>query len=117
MSEDVLNIDAGLVTANGNAAFYARMLQMFEKSDALNLSALQSLLAANETDTAQRQAHSLKGIAGSIGATALQAQAAEIEMCLKAQQSESATLLMPALAARLVEVRAAIAAYLAVPKG
>jgi two-component system sensor histidine kinase/response regulator len=117
VSEDVLNIDAGLVTANGNAAFYARMLQMFEKSDALNLSVLQSLLAANETDTAQRQAHSLKGIAGSIGATALQAQAAEIEMCLKAQQSESATLLMPALAARLVEVRAAIAAYLAVPKG
>ncbi|MBU1664517.1 MAG: response regulator, partial [Gammaproteobacteria bacterium] len=106
---NVLDVAAGLVTANGDAGFYARMLRMFEASPAGDLAALAGLIDSGDLATARRQAHSLKGMSGSIGAQGLQAVMRDLEAALKDEQAETARALLPLAQARLAEVRETVA--------
>jgi len=54
------------------------------------LQALRELLAAGDVRTAQRQAHTIKGAAGNVGAEALRAVAAETELALRAGALQAA---------------------------
>ncbi|MDD5390633.1 MAG: response regulator [Gallionellaceae bacterium] len=106
---DVLDVAAGLVTANGDTGFYARMLRMFEASPAGDLAALSSLIDSGDLEAARRQAHSLKGMSGSIGAPGLQAVMRDLEAALKEKQAETARALLPLAQARLAAVRDTVA--------
>ncbi len=109
----VLDVSAGMVTANGDAAFFARMLRLFESSPAGNLDALAASIEAAEIDAARRQAHSLKGMAGSIGAAGLQGVMRELEQALKEENISAAITLLQTARSDLAAVREALAAYLA----
>ena len=75
-----LDVDAGLKRLMGKRDFYERMLRQFttgEESQAV--ATIRARLAEGDRDTAERTAHSLKGVAGTLGATELQARAGELE--------------------------------------
>ncbi|MES3023093.1 MAG: Hpt domain-containing protein [Pseudomonadota bacterium] len=75
----ILDTDDGLERVMGNRALYARMLKRFRTEyDGFSM-ALGVVLGAGETERAQRQAHTLKGAAGMIGACRLHQQAGALE--------------------------------------
>jgi HPt (histidine-containing phosphotransfer) domain-containing protein len=111
MAPDVLDVEAGMRTANGDAGFYARMLQRFETSPATDLDALASLIDAGDSATAHRQAHSLKGMCASIGATRLHTLMRDIELALKEEKANVAQALLPAARAGLAALRECVARY------
>ncbi len=108
----VLDIEAGLAIANGDNGFYRRMLGMFSNSPARNLATLTAGIDAGELTEARRQAHSLKGMSGSIGALALQERMRQIEAALKAEEVSAARAQLPSARADLEAVMAAMAEYL-----
>jgi HPt (histidine-containing phosphotransfer) domain-containing protein len=110
---EVLDVAAGLITANGDATFYARMLRLFDSSPAGDLGALNAAIDSGDLAAARRQAHSLKGMSGSIGAKGLQAVMRDLETALKAEKADAARELLPQAQARLAAVKAAITRYIA----
>ena len=79
-----LDMDAGLRRLNGNRKAYLNMLRMFVRNQQNTPAQLHAALAQGDWPTAERIAHSAKGVAGSIGAVALQEQAGLLEAALHA---------------------------------
>ncbi len=80
-----LNMAAGLRRLNGNRKAYLNMLRLFVRNQHNTPAQLHSALAIADWPTAERIAHSAKGVAGSIGAEALQEQARVLESALHAR--------------------------------
>lgn len=78
-----LDLDTGLYLAANNRELYVMMLKAFADNNCNSVSTIRISLAANDLSTAERIAHSLKGLAGTIGAKELQkaAKAAENAIC------------------------------------
>ncbi|WP_310449755.1 response regulator [Sulfuritalea sp.] len=70
-----LDLMRGLEIMHGNAANYARLLTMFADGHAEDLRQMAERLAAGDLPQVQRQAHSLKGSAGNVGAMRVSAAA------------------------------------------
>jgi two-component system sensor histidine kinase/response regulator len=70
---------AGLAHANGNAALYRKLLLRLREDWADLPTTVRIDLDAGETESARRGLHSLKGVAGNLGATELQGRAARAE--------------------------------------
>ncbi|MBL8481490.1 MAG: PAS domain S-box protein [Rhodocyclaceae bacterium] len=103
---DGLDVEAGLKTVLGRVANYTRLLRKFAAGRYGNTDELEHLLAAGDFDAAQRLAHTLKGVAGGLGAHSLQKLAGDLNLCLRDQpQSPDVT----QLAARLCGERARLA--------
>ncbi|MGV6475153.1 response regulator [Azotobacter vinelandii] len=66
----------------GNRALLDRLLARFAATQADAAARLGAALAAGDREGARRIAHTLKGLAGNIGATELATQAATLEQCL-----------------------------------
>jgi HPt (histidine-containing phosphotransfer) domain-containing protein len=85
----------GLDTSNalrrvtGNRKLYMKLLRQFVEGQADATDRIRAAIAAGERAVAERLAHTVKGVAGSIGANALQAVADALEHGIKAG-SESA---------------------------
>jgi two-component system sensor histidine kinase/response regulator len=79
---DGLDPTEGLRLAGGKTDLYLRMLRAFVTGTIA--SEMDSALAASDLETARRTAHSLKGVAATLGASRLREQAAALEACLKA---------------------------------
>ncbi|MBL8481690.1 MAG: response regulator, partial [Rhodocyclaceae bacterium] len=97
---NIAGLDAvfGLRCVNGNSVLYLRVLQMFAQRLPKDLIALRAALRRTDgLDEARRRAHTLKGTAGTVGATAVQAAAAALEALVK--QGADAGELADALAA------------------
>lgn len=75
---------AGLLYMQDDCDFYVQMLKQFAASHAQDAIRLHSALEAGDSAAAIRIAHSLKGLAGTLGAGALQAQAKALELELRA---------------------------------
>ena len=86
----VLNAASVLSTMDDDTESVKLLLQVFIDEHALDAKKLQQLAHQCTPDaigeTAFRLVHSLKGVAGSIGAEALRRQAEHIELCYKRQQ-------------------------------
>ncbi|MEJ2793373.1 response regulator [Iodobacter sp. LRB] len=77
-----LNMEVGLKYAMGNPDFYRRLLiKVLDEMPKIQLSLVDTLNTGNGMD-AKRHAHTLKGIAATIGADVLQKVAAELELAL-----------------------------------
>ncbi len=70
---------AGLMVAQGKLSLYARLLKRFAESEADFADRFRSALANDDREAATRHAHSLKGVAGNIGAAQLRQAASELE--------------------------------------
>ncbi len=79
---------AGLRACNGSLDLYLRLLRRFlDATDALRL---QEALAKLDLDAAQRTAHTLKGVAATLGAEALRADAATLERLIASRNGRDA---------------------------
>ena len=83
-----LDVDAGLRPVLGKRDLYEDLLRRFiDGQDARSITTLRTQLARSERADAERTAHSLKGVAGTLGASKLQASATALEDGLRAGAS------------------------------
>ncbi|GAB7081351.1 hybrid sensor histidine kinase/response regulator [Megalodesulfovibrio paquesii] len=73
-------LDTGLYRANRNTALYLRLLRSFARDYADAAARLRRELEAGQSDEARRLVHSIKGVAGNIGALTLSDAAAVVEL-------------------------------------
>ncbi len=84
-----LDVDAGLKRLMGKQDFYTRMLRQFTiGEEARTVATVRAQLEAGDRHTAERAAHSLKGVAATLGASALQGWAAELERSIREKEPE-----------------------------
>ena len=74
---------SGVQRIGGNIASYRKLLQKFAANQAGAPDEIRAALAESDHERSARLAHTLKGVSGSIGATAVQRAAAKLETALK----------------------------------
>jgi HPt (histidine-containing phosphotransfer) domain-containing protein len=78
-----LDAKDGETRVMGNRKLYVKLLRQFVEQQGSALEEIAAAVAKGETPLAERLAHTLKGVAGSIGAKAVQAAAATLETMLR----------------------------------
>ena len=99
-----LDMQAGLQRALGRESLYRQLLGKFVRGQRGVPQAIEQALHAADALTAERLAHTLKGVAGTIGALPLQEAAAELELAVRMQAP------FERVSANLVEVSALLEA-------
>ena len=84
-----IDITDGLKRVGGSKDFYRKLLLKFADSYHGFEKELRNLLSAGDIETATRNAHSLKGVAGNLGATELFKWAGDLEIVLKDNRVDS----------------------------
>ena len=87
-----LDMAAGLRRVLDKEARYVAMLRGFTVNQVDAPTQIRRALELSDRATAERLAHTLKGLAGNIGATALQHQAQQLETAIRNEQPEGALL-------------------------
>jgi two-component system sensor histidine kinase/response regulator len=83
-----LDVRRGLHVLQNGAPTYLRLLRQLDSAHGDDMSALEHYLAVGDTPAAVLLAHTLKGSAGTLGVTRLQAAARELEGYLSSQQEQ-----------------------------
>ena len=78
-----INVSEGLSRMMGRQDVYLRLLRQFASSYRTAAQQIRADLAQGDRDKALRQAHTIKGLAGNIGATTLADAARQLESALK----------------------------------
>jgi len=78
-----LDTESGLARCGGNLVVYRKILRKFCETQADSPRRIREALAAGDRTTAEREAHTLKGVAGNIGADSVQVAATALEVCIK----------------------------------
>ena len=102
-----LDAQAGLRRVLGKKPFYLSLLRKFATGQGRAVQDMRQALQAPDRETAERMAHTLKGITGSLGFLVLQQQAEAMQHAI--HRGESLESLEPALAQLQVELTQAIA--------
>ena len=84
-----LDVANGLRRVAGNRKLYRDLLTQYIAGQADAPARIQAALATGDRATAERLAHTLKGVSGNIGATVIERLAADLEQALR-QQAEPA---------------------------
>ena len=94
-----LVLEVGLRSCRGNAQQLRKLLQRFAADHAADVDQVRADLAQQDWVTAERRAHTLKGVAGMLGWVALQHQAQVVEAVLKQRGDDvqPAMMALPAL--------------------
>jgi len=101
----------GLLRVAGNKNLYLKLLRQFVASEHDAPSRIRERLANQDRATAERMAHTVKGVAGNLGAKAVQSAAADLEHAVNKEKPAKAlcdqleNVLLPLIA----ELRAALA--------
>lgn len=85
-----LNITAALQRIDGKKKLYFWMLQRFLNDHADTAESIATALHADNRELAERLAHSLKGVAGNMGAVPLEQAAAALEQAIHRNQTQDA---------------------------
>jgi PAS domain S-box-containing protein len=88
---DGLDSADGLRRVAGNKKLYMKLLREFTSQQADAVGQIRAALAKNDTDCATRLAHTLKGVAGSLGAGPVQTAAAAVEKLLRDRAAPDTT--------------------------
>ena len=86
---DGLDVSAGLHIARGKLKSYLRFLHLFADGHGNDVEEISTALMAGNNDEAQRLAHSLKGVAGNLGAVRIAQIATAIEAPLKHRRHDA----------------------------
>jgi two-component system sensor histidine kinase/response regulator len=78
-----LDVDLGLARTTNNPDFYAAMLRKFVLAQEDAMLRIRQALELQDFASAERAAHTLKGVAGNLGATVLPERAELLEMALR----------------------------------
>ena len=87
---DGMDVAAGLRAVRGRWSSYERLLQTFLRDHGGDGPLLADRLAAGDIDHAMRVAHTLKGLAGTLGAGSLHTSAEQLERALRAGGADAA---------------------------
>ena len=101
---DGIDIKIGLRRTGGNQVLYSNLLKDFAKDHGNDHQAIVDALARNDIKVAHRTAHTLKGVAGGIGALALYKNAQKVETALTEGKSKVFEPLIKTLARDLEQV-------------
>ena len=104
-----ISVETGLMRFNQKNALFARMLLSFESDFGPAPRKLADLLQKADWDGARTLAHSIKGVAGNLGAMELSSLAAEVEKALIAQSLDPQDPAWLAFLAELNKVLAGLA--------
>jgi signal transduction histidine kinase/DNA-binding response OmpR family regulator/HPt (histidine-containing phosphotransfer) domain-containing protein len=74
-----IDVRGALERVAGNTALYKRLLNSFQKSHSDTASEVRAALSSGDRELAQRLAHTVKGVAGNVGADALYEAAGQVE--------------------------------------
>lgn len=88
-----IDLEAGLSRVAGNEKLYLRLLRKFGSSQGAAVTEIQTILDSVGVGAAVERAHTLKGVAGNIGAMELHRIVASLELALTDGQSDVADLL------------------------
>jgi two-component system sensor histidine kinase/response regulator len=89
-----VNVAETVRRMGGSVALYCKLLDKFRATERNIVNTIRETLAAEDRSTAERQAHTLRGTAGTLGAKNLQELAASLEGCIhKAEFGEVDSLL------------------------
>ena len=110
-SIDGLHQEIGLARLAGNIKLYRDLLFRFAKDQSSAIAEIEEALSDSDLATAERVAHTIKGVAGNLGAEPIQMLAAELEQHLKEQNLDAAKSLIPSLDDLIQAVVAQINAY------
>jgi len=97
------DIKQALARMGGNAKAYRKTLGKVMESEADAMERIQQSLDAGDRETALRAAHTLKGVAGNIGAVSLQSAAADLEKILREEEGIPPQELMAHTSQQLME--------------
>jgi PAS domain S-box-containing protein len=81
-----LDAAVGLCSIHGRVASYLRLLRQFAANHGRDVEAIRVALADGNAAEARSLAHALKGVAGMLGANAVQRLAAELEAAIREQR-------------------------------
>ncbi|MGE4297788.1 MAG: transporter substrate-binding domain-containing protein [Desulfovibrionaceae bacterium] len=101
-------IKSGLTKVGGNKALYRKLLGKFVEKHHDAVREIREQLAAGDRKTAERTAHTVKGVAGNIGAEPTQAAAGMVEAAIKARDDAALDELLHTLHLHLSEAASAI---------
>jgi HPt (histidine-containing phosphotransfer) domain-containing protein len=90
---DGVDIAGGLKRVAGNRKLYRTLLEQFVSKEAGAASGIAQALKAGDRAVAERQAHTLKGVAGNIGIGDVQSAAEELEKAIRAGDASAPSLL------------------------
>ncbi|MHB8866142.1 MAG: Hpt domain-containing protein, partial [Pirellulaceae bacterium] len=85
----------GLMRVAGNEALYHKLLLDFHRNYADTVDRVRTALAESQSTDAERLVHTLKGVAGNIGAMDLHRAAEELDSALRLSDSVKAGTLLP----------------------
>jgi HPt (histidine-containing phosphotransfer) domain-containing protein len=105
---DGLDTAGGLRRAGNNRKLYRQMLDRFASDFADCNQTFAEHLANAKWEEAERLAHTLKGLAGTLGANDVQLPAGELEAASKSRQAAAAAVALAALTAPLIPLLAAL---------
>ena len=92
-----IDINAGLQRVGGNPKLFRKLLGVFYIDHEDDISAIHDALEQGDNDTAQRLAHTIKGIAATIGASELNIKAKDLESAINQGQLDNVTELVEQL--------------------
>lgn len=100
-----INTNAGLATCGDNVELYRRLLHKFRDQESGFEARFKAAQVDENAEVLSRSAHTLKGVAGNIGASAVQQTAAALEIaCLGEALAEEVDMLLKALVSELAVV-------------
>ncbi|WP_289021112.1 response regulator [Desulfobacter postgatei] len=99
-----IDIEAGLARTNGNPTLYMTLLKHFVNDHSRDNQLIVQAVAQKDIVLAQRTAHTLKGVAGGIGAQALYDSSQKVETALRENRIKQLEFLMENLVKDLTQV-------------
>jgi PAS domain S-box-containing protein len=107
----VLDVDNAMARIGGED-IYLSVLPLFIPNQGQKVKLIEEALSVNDRATAERLAHSLKGVAASVGAFSLAESARQLEEAIMAEKTSEYPHLIEAAANQLSQAVAAIETYL-----
>jgi two-component system CheB/CheR fusion protein len=92
-----VKVAEGVRRIGGSVKSYCAILEKFRNGQQNILAEIRSAIAANNSEKAERLAHTLKGLLGTLGAGQLKDKAAELETAIRGKMSNKVESLLPAI--------------------
>ncbi len=99
-----IDIDAGLQRVGGNPKLFRKLLGEFYLDHGEDINAIRTALEQGDNGTAERLAHTIKGVAATIGAAELNLRAKDLEAAIKSGQMDNVDELVEQLAITMAPV-------------
>jgi len=84
-----LDLEVGLQALRGNHTRYAQVLRLFAQGHGEDVVLMRQHLASGDWEAAVRLAHTIKGVAATLGAGPLRQRALDLELALRDQATEA----------------------------